>query len=310
MIKANEIVKKNIKSINNDLRKEFVLSSKDEMFTKICNKLKCDEDILMKYTSKIETTACELKNCSKCKGLDSCKNEITGHVYYPIKRNDQLEFSYKPCKYFKQKEEENNIIINNKTVFFETPKVLLNASLSDLINEKERTSIIKYIKDFLKKKINNEPVKGLYLSGSFGSGKSFILSALLNELSNKGFNTVNVYYPKLLIRLKSSFDDYNQEDILDEIMNADVLLLDDLGAENNTPWSRDEILGNILQYRMDNDLTTFITSNFTVEELESVLSETNKGIDQIKARRIIERIKYLTLEEQLISKDKRNKNRS
>lgn len=41
-------------------------------------------------------------------------------------------------------------------------------------------------------------------------------------------------------------------------MTCDVLLIDDIGAENNSPWSRDEVLGTILQYRMDSDLTTFL----------------------------------------------------
>ena len=86
-------------------------------------------------------------------------------------------------------------------------------------------------------------------------------------------------------------------------MTSDILLIDDIGAENNSAWARDEVLGTILQYRMDNDLSTFFTSNFTIEELESVLSETSKGTDEIKARRIIERIKYLTIEEKLITKN-------
>ncbi len=300
MIKGSSIVNKSKKAINDDLRREYILASKDETFNKLCNRLKLNDEELMKYTSKLDVTSCELKNCSKCKGLDKCKNEIEGHVYYPLERNNQLEFIYKPCKYYKNNKKPNN------TVFFETPKILENASLSDLVTEKERNNILKYIKDFLKKKINNEEVKGLYLSGSFGSGKSYILSALLNELSNKGFTCVNVHYPRLLQRLKSSFNEFNYDEVLDEIMTSDILLLDDIGAENNTSWSRDEVLGTILQYRMDNNLTTFFTSNFTIEELESILSETAKGIDEIKARRIIERIKYLTIEEKLISKNKRN----
>ena len=300
MIKGSSLVNKSKKAINDDLRREFILASKDETFSKLCNRLKLDEEELMKYTSKLDVTACELKNCSKCKGLDKCKNEIEGHVYYPIEKNNQLEFLYKPCKYFKNSKKPNN------TIFFETPKSLETASLSDLITEKERNVILKYIKDFLKKKMDNEPVKGLYLSGSFGSGKSYILSALLNELSNKGFTCVNVHYPRLLQKLKSSFNEFNYDEVLDEIMSCDVLLIDDIGAENNTPWSRDEVLGTILQYRMDNDLTTFFTSNFTIEELENILSETSKGVDEIKSRRIIERIKYLTIEEKLISKNKRN----
>ena len=161
MITGNSLVKKSPKSIENDLRKEFILASEDETFVKLCNRLKLDEKNLMKYTSKLEMTVCELKNCSKCRSIDKCKNEIEGHVYYPNVRNDRLEFFYKPCKHFKEQKKLN------KTVFFETPKSLQEASLSDLVNEKERTTIVKYIKDFLKKKMNNEPAKGMYLSGSF-----------------------------------------------------------------------------------------------------------------------------------------------
>ncbi len=300
MIKSSSFANKSKKSIDNDLRREFIKSSTDEMFKKLCNRLKTNDELLMKYTSKLELTSCELKNCSKCRELGKCKNEILGHIYYPELKDDHLEFSYKPCKYYKENKNKNN------TKFFDVEDNLLrNASLTDIIAEKERSNILKYIKDFLNKKLNGEDTKGLYLSGSFGSGKSYILSALLNELSNKGYSTINVYYPALLTRLKSSFNEFNYDEILDEIMTCDVLLLDDVGAENNTPWARDEVLGTILQYRMNNNLTTFFTSNFTIQELESVLSETNKGTDEIKARRIIERIKYLTTELSLVSSNKR-----
>ena len=298
MINGSSFVKKSKKAINDELRRDFVLASSDETFKKLCNRLKCDDEILMKYTSKLTDSACELKNCSRCKGLSYCKNAVKGLVYFPTVTKDFIEFSYKSCKYFKEKKKNN-------TIFFETPKMLMNASLSELITEKERANILKYIKDFLKKKVNGETVKGLYLSGSFGSGKSYILSALLNELSLKGYKCVNINYPLLLNKLKASFSDYNYNDVMEEIMTCDVLLIDDIGAENNSPWSRDEVLGTILQYRMDSDLTTFFTSNFTINELETELSETNKGTDLIKARRIIERIKYLTVEDKLISKDKR-----
>lgn len=298
MINGSSFVKKSKKAINDELRRDFVLASSDETFKKLCNRFKCDDEILMKYTSKLTDSACELKNCSRCKGLSYCKNAVKGHVYFPTVTKDFIEFSYKSCKYFKEKKKNN-------TIFFETPKMLMNASLSELITEKERANILKYIKDFLKKKVNGETVKGLYLSGSFGSGKSYILSALLNELSLKGYKCVNINYPLLLNKLKASFSDYNYNDVMEEIMTCDVLLIDDIGAENNSPWSRDEVLGTILQYRMDSDLTTFFTSNFTINELETELSETNKGTDLIKARRIIERIKYLTVEDKLISKDKR-----
>lgn len=290
------------KDIEKELRKNFILSCKNDEFLKLCSNIKVDEEILMKYTSKLNETVCELSNCKKCKSLSQCKNNVFGHVYFPNAKDKILNFSYLPCKYYKN---ENKNISNTK--FFDTPLELRNANLINLYDEKERKNIVLYIKDFLKKKAKNEETKGLYLNGSFGSGKSYILSALLNELSLKGYYTVNVYYPKLLQQLKISYSNGEFENIIEELSNCDILLLDDIGAENNTPWARDEVLGTILQSRMDNKLTTFFTSNYTIEELEQHLNYTGKeGNDPIKARRIIERIKNLTIEEKLISKNKRN----
>ena len=298
MNSIKDSVSKSRKYINDNLRKEFLVACKDEDFCKLCNRFNISEDIIMKYTSHLQDSVMELNNCKGCKGINECKNKFKGRVYYPCVYNDSLEFEYKECKYSKS-------IKKNNTAFFETPKILRNANLSDLWNEKERSEIIKYIKDFLKKKVKNENVKGLYLSGNFGSGKSYILSSLLNELSMKGYKCVNVYFPTLIQKLKMSMDDGSYADIIDEISTSDILLLDDIGAENNTSFTRDEILGTVLQYRMDNDLTTFFTSNYTLSELEEHLSATSRGNDPIKARRIIERIRFLTKEEKLISKNKR-----
>ena len=96
------------------------------------------------------------------------------------------------------------------------------------------------------------------------------------------------------------------EEKLDFLKNVDILLIDDIGAENVTSWGRDEILGTILQYRMNNKLSTFFTSNLTLEELEDHLSITKNSEDKVKARRIIERIKQLTDDKELVSKNRRN----
>ena len=56
---------------------------------------------------------------------------------------------------------------------------------------------------------------------------------------------------------------------------------------------------------MDNSLITFFTSNFTIEELESHLSSTKDKIDKVKSRRIIERIKHLTTDIELVGENRR-----
>ena len=56
---------------------------------------------------------------------------------------------------------------------------------------------------------------------------------------------------------------------------------------------------------MEENLPTFFTSNLTLDELEKQSSITSSGIDSLKARRIIERIKQLTVNEKLVSKNRR-----
>ena len=104
----------------------------------------------------------------------------------------------------------------------------------------------------------------------------------------------------------SSSEGYNE--LFERIKKIPLLSIDDIGAEKLTDWARDEVLGNILQYRMDNGLPTFFTSNLTIKELEGHLQITNSNADKIKARRILERISFLALEVVLIGTNRRNEN--
>ena len=128
------------------------------------------------------------------------------------------------------------------------------------------------------------------------------MSATLNELAASGHRVAMIYYPEFIRSLKESFNDPDEfSSKYNYIKKVPILLLDDIGAESVTEWSRDEVLGPILQYRMESKLPTFFTSNLTIEELEENLANTKKEVDVVKARRIIERIKQLTENMTMIS---------
>ena len=129
---------------------------------------------------------------------------------------------------------------------------------------------------------------------------------MVNEAKAKGSKIAIIYFPEFLRSLKASFnDDESYNNTFNYIKKIELLLIDDIGAETTTPWARDEILGTILQYRMQQQLPTFFTSNLNIKELEEHLSTTSKNIDLVKSRRIIERIKYLTDQIIMISENKR-----
>ena len=85
-------------------------------------------------------------------------------------------------------------------------------------------------------------------------------------------------------------------------MNTPLLLLDDIGAEYLTPWSRDEIIEPILQYRMDQELPTFFTSNYSIKEIEKHFIVND---DKMKAKRIMERIGQVSIPVELVGKNRR-----
>jgi len=304
MINLKETTDKFMSSNLEDiLKRDYVVALKDKKFQGLVNRFEISDEVGMKYTSKLEKCVECLKNCDKCKSLIECKNEVEGCIYYPKKDGDRLEFNYVACKYKNKQIEEDNI---KKSKFFGISNDIKNAKMSDIdINDKKRFEIIKWLKSFYDNYPNEK--KGLFLHGSFGSGKTYLISALFNEIAKKDYKCIVVYYPEMLTKLKSSFDtDESYSELLTEIKSCDVLLLDDLGAETVTNWSRDEILGTILQYRMENGLSTFITSNLNLEELEIHLSLVKNTTDKVKARRIIERVKQLTIDMELISKNRRN----
>ena len=110
--------------------------------------------------------------------------------------------------------------------------------------------------------------------------------------------------------MKASFQKSEEQDVTfsekyEYIKNIPYLLIDDIGAENVSSWGRDEILGTLLQYRMNENLSTFFTSNLTIEELENHLATGNNKTEKVKARRIIERIKCLTNDIEIIGKSRR-----
>lgn len=282
------------------LKRAYEAAKKDDDFNKLVNALKIKDEVAFRYTSKLEDSVKELKNCQGCKSLMECRNKINGYVYYPMLVDNRLEFNYVACKY-KEEVLKNEI----KGVFYyEMPFLIKQAKMKDIDpTDKARVEVIKWLKNFYDVYPKNQKQKGLYLHGSFGSGKTFLIAALLNELAFKGAKTVMVYFPDFLMSLKNFDDAY--VDRINELKKADLLLLDDMGAQAISEWSRDEVLGSIVQYRMDNSLPTFFTSNYNLEELETKLSVTKGKEEKIAARRIIERIKQLTEQIEMISVNRR-----
>lgn len=189
------------------------------------------------------------------------------------------------------------------------PKNIRQARLSQFYQDDARFAALDAATLFLDHyaKAPDQFHQGLYLYGSFGVGKTYLLGAMAHELAVRGFQTTLVHFPTFAVEMKNAIGQNDLTPKLDAIKRSRILMIDDIGADSMSSWIRDDVLGVILQYRMQEELATFFSSNFSMAQLEHEhLSVTQRGEHEpLKAKRIMERIRFLSREIELLGKNRR-----
>ena len=127
---------------------------------------------------------------------------------------------------------------------------------------------------------------GLLLVGPSGRGKTHLACAILSELvTTKGVTGLYVDFSDLLMKIQTSFRpdaDFSKESVLTPYAEAEVLVLDELGASKPHPWVLD-VLYSLLNSRYNRKKVTVATSNFE-DEIDSSAGEREKLEDRIGYR--------------------------
>lgn len=269
-------------TLNNPDVQDFLKSHEDEVTA----------DMINKGLIKLFDYAQQSKECNQCPSLEGCKNVMKGYHPKLVIQRGSIDLHYDKCprKVMADEKSKNEKLIQSLYV----PSDILHASFDDIYKDGDRIDAVQKAASFLMSYKPDSKQKGIYFHGKFGVGKSYLLGAIANELANKKVSSMIVYVPEFLREMKSSIADSSLNDKIAAIKKVPVLMFDDIGAETMSSWTRDEVLGPILQFRMLESLPTFFTSNFDFHELEHHLSYSQRGEEEkMKARRIMERIKYL-----------------
>ncbi|MDP4085355.1 MAG: primosomal protein DnaI [Bacillota bacterium] len=251
------------------------------------------EDMIEKSMAKLFEYSTQTRDCNQCPSLEECMNIMKGYQPKLVLTRNSIDVQYEPCqrKIINDEKKKNERLIKSLYV----PSEILHASFDDFEKDFGRIDALDQAASFL---MNYEPgkkLKGIYFYGKFGVGKSFLLGAIANELVKKRISSMIVYVPELLREMKSSIGDSTLNEKIEALKKESILMLDDIGAEMVSSWTRDEILGPILQFRMLENLPTFFTSNFDFQGLEHHLTYSQRGEEEkMKARRMMERIRYLS----------------
>lgn len=259
---------------------------KDPYIKEFINENNVSNDEFNRYLESFMSYFYKAHLCDKCKGLQYCQQSRHGMEPVLEKDGGYIQIQYLPCQFKEQVNDPTKSYLHVYSTSF--PKVIENLYINQ-----NRQEILIYIKNFIETFTKNSHQKGLYISGSYGIGKSHLMSYLAVELTKQQIHTAYVFYPDFVRKIKSMIQTGGIDRVVEELKRVPVLILDDFGGESNSNFIRDEILLPILQYRMMNKMPLFVTSNLDEKQILEHLAESSKEVDVQKAARVFERLRTL-----------------
>ena len=207
--------------------------------------------------------------------------------------NKEVNIVYIETEEYRNKVESLKTSNRVKTEFI--PSRVLTYTFENLSRNREKgilaTEIIKVCKNILSK----QTTRGVYVYGPTGTGKTYLMGCIYNYFKQNGKEPAILYYPEFIRKIKSKISNNSYDFYIDLIRNEEILIIDDIGAENITEFIRDEVLGPIINHREAEKLPTFFSSNLSIDDLSELLSNGRTTIDKTKALRIVERIHSLSI---------------
>jgi DNA replication protein DnaC len=124
------------------------------------------------------------------------------------------------------------------------------------------------------KKWNPSMQRGVVLYGSVGTGKSTLCKAVINRFCSRDYRCLFISVADAMQRLKDAIDKEGTSvgHETEKLIEPNLLLLDDLGAEKSTEWATERLFV-IFEKRAAQQKHTFFTTNLTPEQISGVYKE-------------------------------------
>jgi DNA replication protein DnaC len=117
--------------------------------------------------------------------------------------------------------------------------------------------------------------RGMWFTGDIGTGKT-TLAMLISKSAMEADRTVAIYsLPRLLGLLRATFQDdssYSLNELIDRLCSVDLLHVDDVGAEQTSPWVLEQLY-TIVNTRYEDGKAILLTTNLVTQEGDDALCE-------------------------------------
>ncbi|AHI53213.1 DnaA ATPase domain-containing protein [Spiroplasma culicicola] len=277
-------------------------------------KYNISDEILEKNNLLLTRVIEQIIICKENEPMSECHQIIKGVQQKLSFVNNEFYIKSENCNHWKF--EHQDYKIQKNIVFAQYDVKEYTNTIDDYKKENPKLSVgfPEFLNHVKKMQLDPSKWKGIYLYGAPGIGKTYLMKTVANTFAKNDKKVVVVTVNKLIQTVKETFNktfenDYNK--FLDLCTNIDVLILDDIGAEIVSDWSRDELLFGVLNTRLENKKITFFTSNFSIAELEEyylnkkLTKQAERNFDKNKTIRFTERIKGLAIALKLEGDNKR-----
>ncbi len=110
--------------------------------------------------------------------------------------------------------------------------------------------------------------ENLILIGNVGLGKTHLTMAIIKSVIEKGYGVIYGSAQNLFLQVQNEYLlNAGSMDKLDAILNIDLLVIDDLGAEIQSSFAKN-LVNNIINTRINNSLPTIINTNLSFSQIE------------------------------------------
>ena len=230
-----------------------------------------DDEVL-----KIDAATSERRECEKCKGYPCHKTDNRGFI--PVIQVDSrwgLAVALAVCKPYEERQQQ--VTLDQKFLHSGIPTRYLGKTYADYDVDDLNRSAVEFAK-----KVLPEKNSGAYLYGDVGTGKTFLAALVAQEFIKAGKSVLFTNVADLLMEFYAIYrgtSKADEQELFNALYTADLVVLDDFGIEKPTLFVG-TTLCEILDARYNrSDVTTLITSNYSLREIKQRLNDPRDGKD-------------------------------
>ena len=215
----------------------------------------------------------ELDFCSNCHGLPCNKNRGGKEIIpSPGIEDGKVVIRFGTCNFARVAYRQRRL--QRRLKGSKIPARYIGKTLNDYRVDDDNQDAVNFAQNVLSTR------QGAFLFGERGTGKTFLAAIIAQDFLHADKSVAFIKVPRLLDDLRDTYNgngNHSEADLLDEVYNVDLLVLDDFGMEKPTKFAG-TTLCKIIDARYDTpELTTIITSNFSLERIRAELDNAADG---------------------------------